>query len=142
MKKIKNIIIVALIIVLIVIGYFVVTKYFSKTNREDEIFSSFESGLTGLGITYTRSDVDASEYGAKKAYSYVANEKTIILYIFDSNSEEYKQGELNNFIQSKKNEESKLYGVFRNNCVLYMESEFPNDSEVLTLFINVVTENK
>ena len=142
MKKSKNLIIIVLVLALITVGYFVITKYFSKDNRDEKIYSSFESGLNSLGITYTRSDVDASEYGAKKAYSYVANEKTIILYIFDSKSEEYKQGELNNFIQSKNNEEAKLYGVFKNDCVLYMESEFPNDSDVLTLFINVVTENK
>ena len=140
MKKIiKNLIIPFIIVLLFAIVYFIIIPNYKSSKASKEIFNEFEVGLTNLKIEYQKEEINASEFGAKKAYSYVANEKLMMLYIFDKNSKDYQEGSKNGFITSKENEESKLYGVFMNNCVLVIESEYPNNVEVLNLFITLST---
>ena len=63
-----------------------------------------------------------------------------MLYVYSNNSKYYNQGLKEGFVKSKNNDESRLYGVMNNNCILYMESEFPKDTEVLELFQNLSKE--
>lgn len=136
-KTIKKLILPIILIVLFVIIYFLVFPEIKQRNASKEIFDSFRNGLTSLNIEYVEVEINAEEYGAKKAYSYTSNEKLVMLYVYGKNSKIYNQGIIDNYISSNKNEESKLYGVFLNNCVLFMESGFPNDEQVLNLFTSL-----
>ena len=126
-KTIKIIIIPIIVIILFSFVYFIIIPRLNKKDFKDTLFKDFEQGLANLGISYTRNNVDASEYGAVMAYTYMAEDKYIGLYYFGENSSEYNDGELNGYIPSKINGESYLYGVFKNNCVLFMEIEHTLD---------------
>ena len=139
-KKIKKFIIPIIIVLVFSIVYLFVIPTIKKKNATNNLFKSFEEGITKLEIKYEKKELDASVFGANKAYSYTSNEKTIMLYVYNTNSNYYKQGLKNGYIDSKNNDESKLYGVMANNCVLYMESEFPHDTDVLELFQNLSKE--
>lgn len=136
--QIKKFIIPIILILIFIIIYFIVMPIIKSKKASDkaseDIFKNFENGLTNLEIAYQKTELDAEEFGAKKAYSYVANEKIVMLYIYKKNSKIYKQGEENGFITSSKTPESSLYGIFMNNCVLLIEEDFPNSEQVLSLF--------
>lgn len=133
-KQIKKFIIPIIVITLFCIIYFLIYPMYKLDKASKNIFIDMEKELTNLKIDYKKKELDASEYGAKKAYSYTANEKLLMLYVFPKNSKEFNEGAKNGYIISKKTAESKLYGIFLNNCVLLIESEYPNSKHVLDLF--------
>lgn len=139
-KKIKNLIIPCIIVFLFAIVYLIIMPKMRYQKALNNIFTKFEEGLTNPEIDYEKTEVDAAFFGAKRAYSYTSNEKTIMLYVYSNNSKYYNQGLKDGFVKSKNNDESRLYGVMNNNCILYMESEFPKDTEVLELFQNLSKE--
>ena len=139
-KQIKNLIIPCIIVLLFAIVYLIIMPKIRYQKALNNIFTNFEKGLNNLEIEYEKTELDASFFGAEKAYSYISNEKKIMLYVYSNNSKYYKQGLNDGFVISKNNDESKLYGVVTNNCILYMESEFPKDTEVLELFQNLSKE--
>lgn len=135
MKKIvKKLIIPIIIVVLFAAAYFFIYPIFKLNNAVNNIFQNFENGLTNLNIEYQKEALDSTIFGAKKAYSYTADEKVLKLYVFPLNSSQYKEGEKNGYIASKDNEDIQLYGIFYNNCVLLIESDYPNNEQILTLF--------
>ena len=138
MKKIiKNLIIPIIIVLLFAIVYFIIIPNYKSSKASEEIFNEFEVGLTNLKIEYSKEQVNANEFGAKKAYSYNTNEKLMTLYIFNKNSKDYQEGLKNGYITSKDFEETKLYGIFMNNCVLFIESDYPSNEEVVKLFTSL-----
>ena len=139
-KMIKNLIIPCIIVFLFAIVYLIIIPKMRYQNALNNIFTKFEEGLTNLEINYEKIEVDSTIFGAKRAYSYTSNEKTIMLYVYSNNSKYYNQGLKDGFVKSQNNDDSRLYGVMNNNCILYMESEFPKDIEVLELFQNLSKE--
>lgn len=139
-RMLKNLIIPCIIILIFSVVYFLIIPNVKKSDETKKIFNDFEKGMSNLNIEYEKNSIDASIFGANKAYSYTSNEKTVKLYVYSNNSKEYEQGLIDGYIVSKDDEESKLYGIIVNNCVLYMESGFPNDIEVLNLFQNLSKE--
>lgn len=141
MKKYLNKLLVPIIIIfLFAIIYLVIIPLYLSSKAKKDIFKNFEQELNDLKIEYQKEDTNYKEFGANLAYKYVSNNKTVALYIFNKNSSEYNQGIKDGYITSNINEETKLYGVFINNCVLFMESEFPNDTEILNIFISLSKE--
>lgn len=139
-RQIKKFIIPTIVIGLFIIIYFFIYPIYKLDKATKTIFKDFENGLTNFKVEYKKEELDASEYGAKKAYSYTANEKLLMLYVFPKNSSKFNEGLKNGYIVSKKNDKSKLYGIFLNNCVLLIESEYPNNEQVLSLFNSLSEE--
>ncbi len=138
MKKLLNkLFIPIIIIVLFTICYFIIGPIYISYKAQKDIYNDFEKGLKDLKIEYNKTNVNYKEFGALQAYKYTANDRSIVLYIYDRDSEDFIKGSKEGYIISSENEETKLYGVFENNCVLFMEAEFPNDTEVLNLFISL-----
>lgn len=139
-KMLKKLIIPCIIVLIFSLIYFLIIPVFNKNNETNKLFSNFENGLKKLDIEYEKNNIDASIFGANKAYSYTSGDKTIKLYTYSIDSKDYKQGLVDGYIISNIDEDTKLYGAMANNCILYMESEFPHDVEVLELFQNLSKE--
>lgn len=132
--KIKNFIIPLIIIGIFSIIYFLVIPSIEHKKLSKKFIESFENSLNNLNINYKKEELDAKEYGAIMAYSYIADDKKIMLYVYNKNNNKYKKGKKDGFIVSSKNADFRLYGIFMNNTVLYMEEGFPNDDEILKIF--------
>lgn len=132
--QIKKFIIPIILVLIFIVIYFVIIPIIKSKKATNDIFKNFENGLTNLGIVYQKEKLDAKEYGAKKAYSYKANDKVAMIYIYKKNTKAYKNGEINGFIPSNKIPESSLYGIFMNSCVLFIEEDFPNSEQIINLF--------
>ena len=135
--KIKNIIIPIVVILIFSIVYFLVIPRIQYKNLAKKVLESFETSLINLGISAEKDILEAKEYGAFLAYSYIVDDKKVKVYIYNKNSNKFKQGQQDGFIESSKDKNFKLYGIFRNNCVLYMEEGFSNDDEVLNVFLEL-----
>lgn len=132
-KKIKLLILPIILTILFLIIYFFIYPMVKSKKAIETIFSNFETGLTNLKIEYQKEEVDAKEFGAAKAYSYVSNDKILKIYVYRKNSHKFKEGLKQGYIIGK-NKTLKLYGIFTNNCVLFLQSGYPSDAQILSLF--------
>lgn len=131
--KIKNLIIPLIVVVIFSIIYFLIIPSMQYKKLSKKFIESFENRLYNLGIVVKKEKLDAKEYGASMAYSYTSDDKKMMLYVYDKNNKKYKNGQKDGFIVSSKDADFKLYGIFMNNVVLYLESEFPSSDEILKL---------
>ena len=143
-RILKKLIVPSIIVLLFAFAYFIIIPYMQRRAIKENVFKSFEQKMTSLNIKYQKKQIDADEFGAWSAYSYVVGDKRVDLYVFNKDSKKYKSALKNHTIVSSKDSEKQLNGIFVGYCAIYVDNDFPNESEILNSFIVIATdyENK
>lgn len=119
-RILKKLVIPTIIVILFAFAYLVVVPYIQRRNLKEQVFNDFEKELSNLNYTYTKEKIDAKEFGAWKAYSYLNGGKIVRLYVFNKDSREYDSALENGMVKSLTNDENYLYGIFYGHCCLYI----------------------
>lgn len=113
----------------------------SSTETNDSVklskFQQFEKGLTEKQIEYEVNDKMASMVGAKEGYGYVFSDETAVeLYLFDKNSDAYKEAIKENKI-TLESFDMTMDVIFNDDICVYYNGEPSNKSDIQTIFENL-----
>ena len=144
-RILKKLIVPSIIVVLFALVYLIVIPYVQRRTAKEQVFTALEKNLKTFNISYKKSELSSTEFGAWKAYQYTTEDDLKVkLYVFNKDSKEYDQGVQDGRIISKKDKDTYLYAKFYGHCGIYVDEGFPHESELLSFMVITASnyENK